>query len=161
MAALLGVAIIGVWLAAVSIVWEQDNRREREAELLFIGNQFRQAIALYYHRTPGVAKQYPASLDDLIKDSRYLSTQRYLRKVFIDPFTGKAEWGVVQAPSGGIMGIYSLAEGAPIKQDGFRDSEHAFANAQRYRDWQFVFQPSLPIAANTSQGKSSLPPITR
>jgi|APFre7841882724_1041349.scaffolds.fasta_scaffold23133_4 hypothetical protein len=47
------VALLGVSLAAVGEAWQSAVRREREVELLFIGNEFRQAIGRYYEATPG------------------------------------------------------------------------------------------------------------
>lgn len=41
------VAIAGIGLAGVGIVWHQDAQREREKELLFIGDEYRQAIGSY------------------------------------------------------------------------------------------------------------------
>ena len=43
-ALLIGLAIVGIGLGAVSEVWTQSRQRERERELLFVGNQIRQAI---------------------------------------------------------------------------------------------------------------------
>lgn len=103
-ALLLAVALIGVGLIATSEVWSQSRQREKERQLLFIGNQFRQAIGRYYERTPGAVKRYPEKLQDLLEDKRYLVTQRYLRKIFRDPMTGKTEWGIIPAPGGGIIG---------------------------------------------------------
>ena len=154
---LFAVAIAGVGIAATGIVWSSAQQREKEAELLFIGNEFRRAIALYYNRTPGAVKRYPATLEDLIKDSRYLSMQRYLRKVYRDPLTGKAEWGLVRAADGGVKGVHSLAEGRPIKQDRFAAANQAFAYAKRYRDWQFVFEPAQPMTVGTRLGVVSRP----
>jgi len=45
-------------------LYSHAAQREREAELLFIGGQFRDAIASYYNRGPG-AKAYPKKIDDL------------------------------------------------------------------------------------------------
>ncbi|MEK6536428.1 MAG: type II secretion system protein [Actinomycetota bacterium] len=147
------VAIAGAVLAATGIVWSRANQREKETELLFIGNQFRQAIALYYQRAPGASKRYPPKIENLIKDERYLTTQRYLRKVYIDPMTGKAQWGLVMAPEGGVMGVYSLSTAKPIKYAGFAKAEGkaGFANATRYTEWRFTYVPN-------SLFHSTLPP---
>jgi len=158
------VAIAGAVLAATGIVWSQANQREKEAELLFIGNQFRQAIALYYQRTPGAVKRYPEKIENLIEDQRYLTTQRYLRKLYTDPMTGKAQWGLVMAPEGGVMGVYSLSTERPIKNAGFARAEDlaGFAKATSYADWRFVYAPinpdqvtsqpsALPAPANTGR----------
>jgi type II secretory pathway pseudopilin PulG len=146
-AALIAVAVIGVWLAATSEIWSQSRQRSREQELLFVGGEFRQAIALYYQRTPGAAKQYPAKLDDLLLDKRYPTVQRYLRKLYPDPMTGKAEWGLVPAPGGGVMGVYSLSGLTPIKTSGFSGPDRAFEGAVHYSDWRFLYEPAAVLAA--------------
>ena len=51
--AMFAVAIAGLLLAVTSEVWSQSRQRDKERELLYIGDQFREAIALYYQRTPG------------------------------------------------------------------------------------------------------------
>lgn len=33
------------------------------------------------------------------------------RGIYADPFSGKAQWGLVAAPQGGIAGVYSLSAG--------------------------------------------------
>src|SRR6266705_6102304 len=96
--AMFAVAIAGLLLAVTSEVWSQSRQREKEKELLYIGDQFREAIALYYQRTPGTVKRYPEKLEDLLEDKRYLSMQRYLRKIYADPVAGKLQWGIVAAP---------------------------------------------------------------
>jgi type II secretory pathway pseudopilin PulG len=75
------IAIAGMMLGATGINWSQANQREKERELLFVGNQFRQAIALYYERTPGAVKHYPSKLEELLADERYNPPQHYLRKL--------------------------------------------------------------------------------
>ncbi len=139
---LITVAIAGVLLAQAGMNWGQSARRDRERELLFVGNQFRQAIALYYERTPGAIKRYPAKLDDLVEDRRYNPPQRYLRKVYLDPLTNRQDWGLVMAPEGGIMGIHSLSDGIPIKHSGFAQADQAFEKAQTYADWLFLYKPN-------------------
>jgi len=142
---LIAVAVTAGALAAAGGVYSQAAQRDKERELLFVGEQFRQAIALYYWRTPGGAHQYPKSLEALLEDKRWPTTQRYLRKLYRDPMSGTTDWGVVEAPGGaGIMGVYSKSEGAPIKSANFPARYSAFAEARNYADWQFVFTPEVP-----------------
>jgi len=155
-AVLIAVAVSGALLAAGSVVWSQQAQRERERELLLIGKEYQRAIGLYYERTPGAIKRYPENLDDLLRDDRYLSMQRYLRKVYRDPLTGKPEWGLVQAPTGGIMGVHSLSNGRPIKTGGFDDAGRDLDGKTRYSDWQFVYTP--PLSTGTLPGKTAPAP---
>lgn len=155
LALLITVAVIGIGLVAASEVWSQTRQREKEQELLFIGEQFRQAIGAYYERTPGAVKRYPEKLQDLLEDKRYLAKQRYLRKLFVDPITGKADWGVVPAPGGGIMGVYSKSEDRPLKTANFGDENKNFEGARRYAQWRFVYQP---VVNPVLQAPTPLPP---
>jgi type II secretory pathway pseudopilin PulG len=139
---LFAIAIMGAVLAATGIVWHTAQQREKERELLFVGNQFRHAIQLYYERSPAGAPQYPKSLEDLLKDKRYVTVERYLRKIYRDPMTGSTEWGLVTMPDGSIMGVYSLSDETPIKQGGFSEKDAAFEGRGSYREWQFVFVPA-------------------
>lgn len=136
------VAILGATLALTGSLWQKTMQQERERELLFKGNQFRRAILLYYERTPSTVKQYPKELQDLIKDNRYPSVQRYLREIYLDPITGKKEWGIIRAPEGGIMGVHSVSAKMPQKIGNFSNQYEAFANSQKYSDWKFIYRPS-------------------
>ena len=55
--------------------------REKERDLLFVGDQFRRAIGEYYEKAPGGVKVYPKKLEDLLRDNRYPGVQRWLRKI--------------------------------------------------------------------------------
>src|SRR5258706_16393902 len=55
LALLIAVAVGGGVLAAVGELTSHAQQREKEAELLFSGHQYRQAIAGYYERAPGGA----------------------------------------------------------------------------------------------------------
>lgn len=152
LALLIAVAITAGALAAAGGVYSQAAQREKERELLFVGEQFRQAIALYYWRTPGGAHQYPKDLEALLEDKRWPVTQRYLRKVYRDPMTGTHDWGVIEAPGGaGIMGVYSKSESVPIKTANFPARWEKFAEARSYLDWKFVFTPETPKAPPAPQ----------
>jgi type II secretory pathway pseudopilin PulG len=145
------VAIAGLLLAVTSEVSSQSRQREKEKELLYIGGQFREAIALYYQRTPGTVKRYPEKLEELLEDKRYLSMQRYLRRVYPDPITGKSQWGTIAAPGGGIMGVHSLSDQHPIKSANFDTADQSFAGGQRYSDWKFLYEPPASSAANQAR----------
>jgi type II secretory pathway pseudopilin PulG len=148
------VAILMGGLAIVGEVWETSAKREKEAELLFVGNQYRKAIARYYESTPGGVKRYPRALEELVKDPRQPSTQRHLRQLYADPFGGK-EWGLVKAPDGGIAGVHSLSEDKPLKSGNFRLRDAGFEGAQRYADWKFVYSPTTP-AQGPPQSRQSI-----
>lgn len=138
---LLLTAALGAGMAAYGEIASHAAQREKEQELLFVGGQFRQAIEAYYERTPGAVRRYPQTLEDLLHDKRHPMPQRHLRRLYADPLTGKAGWGLLPAPDGGVMGVYSLAEGRPIKSDNFAPRDRAFAGAARYADWQFAYAP--------------------
>jgi type II secretory pathway pseudopilin PulG len=135
------VAVLAGGLALAGDVWLTSAIREREADLLFVGNQYRRAIRLYYEATPGLVKRYPRSLEDLIKDERQASNQRYLRRLYADPITGGNDWGIVAAPDGGILGVYSRSEAEPLKIAGFRVRDAGFESMRKYSDWKFVHIP--------------------
>ena len=139
LAALFAVAILGGGLALAGEVWETSAKREKEAELLFAGDQYRKAIERYFLSGQ---RQYPRSLEDLLKDPRRPGTVRYLRRLYPDPLTGK-EWGLVKAPDAGILGVHSLSQERPLKVAGFRARDAAFEGAQKYSEWKFVH--ALPV----------------
>lgn len=136
-------------MALAAELWTTAVKREREKELLFIGRQFRDAIGRYYEATPGSAKQYPVTLDDLISDARYPQPRRHLRKVYLDPMTGNNEWGVMRL-GGRIVGIHSLSDAAPMKTAGFLQSEGAFQSSEKYSDWVFTYPTDLVVKAENT-----------
>jgi len=138
---LIAVALMGLGLAAYGELYSHAAQREKEAELIFIGGQFRDAIASYYNRSPG-AKAYPKKIDDLIDDNRFPQAQHHLRRRYRDPMTETTEWGLVDAPGGGFMGVYSRSEQAPIKTGNFAAAEEGFGGAEHYTKWIFTYSPS-------------------
>jgi type II secretory pathway pseudopilin PulG len=79
MAALLvGLGIMAIMMTVVMPVWKQAAQREKEAELIFRGEQYARAIELYGRKLPGAL---PPNLDVLVD-------QRFLRKKYKDPITG-------------------------------------------------------------------------
>jgi len=144
LAALFAIIVIGIASSVVGKVWSTEATREKEAELVFRAQEIRKAVGRYYHESPG-AKRYPASLEDLIKDARYLATKRHLRKLYTDPFTGKPDWETIKAPDNGIMGVKSRSEREPIKKKNFPDELVAFEGKSKYTEWEFIYVPTPPV----------------
>ena len=137
---LLIVAAMGAGFAAFGELASNAAKREKEVELLFVGDAYRHAIGQYYEGSPGGHKVWPKSLEQLLKDERFAFTRRHLRRLYRDPVTGK-DWAVVEAPEGGIMGVRSASEAPPSKTANFPAGYEVFEGAQRYADWQFVYTP--------------------
>ena len=146
LALLLVVATMGAGMAAYGEFASHAAQREKEAELLWIGNEFREAILRYYESSPGPDKRYPRTLDDLIRDERFPGVRRYLRRIYADPMTGHANWALIRAPDGGIMGVHSVSEQAVLKIGNFRLRDAALEGARRYSDWKFYYAPTPQMA---------------
>jgi len=140
LALLIVVAAMGASLAATGTFWHEVQQRAKEQELIFVGRQYRNAIRAYYLNSPSV-RAYPQSLNDLLRDERFPGIKRHLRRPYRDPLTNSAQWGIIQSPSGGIMGIYSLAPGRPIKRSNFPLELGWMGDRQTYADWTFVYLP--------------------
>lgn len=152
-AVLILVATLGAVGAAFGELTSHAAQRERERDLLFAGNEYRKAIASYYRHTPGAIKRYPASLADLLEDRRYPVPVRHLRRLYRDPVTGSANWGLLAAPEGGIRGVHSLSTEPPIKSGGFAYRDRALEGASRYSEWHFAYDGDSPtgLAAARAQ----------
>ncbi|HZS65519.1 MAG TPA: type II secretion system protein [Burkholderiales bacterium] len=149
------VAVITAGLALVGEMWETAAKREKETQLLFVGNEYRKAITRYYLAGKN---QYPRALEDLLKDPRQPGVVRYLRRLYPDPLTGAAEWGIVKAPDGGIAGVYSLSEDKPLKTANFKVRDAGFEGAQAYSAWKFIYSPVGPGQAAASAAKPGATP---
>jgi type II secretory pathway pseudopilin PulG len=146
---LVWIAVTGIGAAAVGTMWHTAQRREKERELLAVGEEFRRALGSYHAMVPpgaGTAPQrFPRTLDELVRDPRHPGVVRHLRRIHVDPITGDAQWGLLRAPDGGIMGVHSLSGARPLKQRGFAPADETFENAAHYADWRFVYRvPGAP-----------------
>jgi type II secretory pathway pseudopilin PulG len=160
MAALLvGLSVMSVLMGAMLPVWSHMAQREKEAELIFRGQQYARAIGLFQRKFANTA---PPSIDVLVD-------QRFLRKKYKDPITNddfqplyanQAPQGVgsptgslrpgetgtaeraVAAPTpafqgkpgpgapGGIIGVTSKSKETSIK---------IYNGRTKYNEWAFVF----------------------
>ena len=69
-----------------------ESEREKEQLLIDRGEQYIRAIQLYYVANN---RQYPTSIDDLEKQEK-----RFLRRRYVDPYTGKDEWRIIHTNGG-------------------------------------------------------------
>jgi type II secretory pathway pseudopilin PulG len=146
------ITIISIAATAVVQVGELARRRAAEAELLHVGRQYIKAFLEYELYTPeGNGNRAPARLEDLLRDPRQPGVRRYLRELYPDPITGKADWQLIRAPGGGIMGVRS-ASCAPTIKRSFPHGDFMFLDGQtRYCDWTFAYV--IACGANCREGE--------
>jgi type II secretory pathway pseudopilin PulG len=86
------VTTLNVLVAASLPAWSAMDQREKEEELIFRGLQYAEAIRVFQTRFG----RLPVRLEELIEVE-----PRSIRKLWEDPLTGKAEWGLVFASAAG------------------------------------------------------------
>lgn len=132
MAALLVVlAVMGLLLSMALPVWRHAAQREREAELIFRGEQYARAIVLYQRQTPGA---YPPDVDTLVAG-------RFLRRAYRDPMTADGEFRLIleselaqfAAAGGGAAGDASgpAGGGGPLRRRGDGDAGSGSGSGDR------------------------------
>jgi type II secretory pathway pseudopilin PulG len=130
---LLAIALLGIGLVAASEVWTTTAKRQRIEQLDWVGQQYVQAIGSYYESSPGSAKAFPKSLEDLLEDRRVPFVRRHLRQLYVNPLTGKLDWELIETPGPGIRGVRA--------KDGARD-----AGGKLPRDYVYL-TTAAPIPA--------------
>ena len=168
---LVALAIMSVTISMVLPVWSQVSRREREAELIFRGEQYARAVELYQRLFAGA---YPPDFESLVE-------QRFLRQLYKDPMTkdgkfqplyqgqgttvepemrriaaessadsyGRRIDNIVQDQNGevqsGVVGVVSKSTDSSIM---------LYSGRSKYNEWTFVHSPSS-IQAGTMPDDSS------
>jgi type II secretory pathway pseudopilin PulG len=132
-------ALIGILLAAAGEFASTAAQREREAQLLWVGHEYRTAIGRFFR----TRRTYPQTLEELLGAAPDAPVQvRYLRRLYPDPMTNAVDWVLVPAPGGGgIMGVASSSKRAPLKTAQFDVADQGFEEATTYGDWKFISQP--------------------
>jgi type II secretory pathway pseudopilin PulG len=134
---LFAVVLLGILMSIAGVVWDTEARREKELQLLFVGQQYQQAIASYHSLLINDQNQFPKSIDELLEDHRFPMPVRHLRKRFVDPITNSAEWSLV-LEGDRIVAVHSTSKEAPLKRNNFPDEHADFAGAKTYSEWLFV-----------------------
>ena len=162
--------IMSLLLAMALPVWHHAVRRERESELIFRGEQYVRAIALWQRQRPGST---PQDIDTLIEE-------RFLRKRYRDPMTKNGEFQILlqsdlatissgqmvdrengnerfseqttQIPrnaadhpggvAGGIVGVVRTSDEVSIA---------SYNGRNRYNEWVFIHTPTTEVASPAEQ----------
>ena len=109
---LVAIGVMGVLMTLVLPYWRVFAKREKEAELIFRGEQYIRAIELYQRQFPGA---YPNNLGALVE-------QRFLRRLYADPITG----GTFEVLTQATVGL-TPTQGSPSP-----DLQSAFATASQF-----------------------------
>jgi type II secretory pathway pseudopilin PulG len=115
----------------------QQDQREREAQLIQIGQMYRQAIKDYYEMSPGAEKQWPKTLEDLTHDVRFVDLRRHLRET-----NGRT----------GISGVYSKSTDQPLNTARLSLSGFEMPSITQYAERRFEYIPHVaaPLAPPSS-----------
>ncbi len=188
-ALLVSIFVMSLLMSMALPVWHHAAQREREAELIFRGQQYARAIALWQRQRPGST---PQSLEMLVEE-------RFLRKRYRDPMTSGGEFrvllqsdlasiepgqiayndsnqetlsespspdrdsvGEVGGVSGGIVGVVSTSSQASIS---------SYNGRNRYDEWFFIHTGSAQVdtplgqtninRGNTTEGNLRASPAPR
>ena len=143
---LAAVVVLGIVAEAARATTWRALKADREAELVFRGLAYRNAIRSF-HLAHGT---FPRSLEDLEKDPRSPS-KRHIRKLYRDPMAkdDKGEWRLLIAAGGGIAGVASASSEEPLKKANFPPELDKFTGAQSYAEWLFEYTPPPKPAAPT------------
>jgi type II secretory pathway pseudopilin PulG len=135
---LVAVVVMGIFAEVATFYTSRSRQMDREAELLFRGDAYRNAIKSYYE-SGRPNKTYPRSLEDLLKDPR-TTHKSHLRMLYPDPFGNeKGSWKLLRANDGGISGVASKSTEKPLKTGNFRPGYEKFEVANTYADWTFEY----------------------
>jgi type II secretory pathway pseudopilin PulG len=157
-AVLVAMLMLSLATQGVMTYVSHQAQREREADLLRIGQTYAKAIGAYYQATPGSVKRWPAELEDLLEDRRLVAVVRHMREVYPDPIARTARWDLIRAPDGGIAGVRSISTQAPIRMGEVVLDGMTLPPATRYADWDFVYVPALVVAPEIATDLSATKP---
>lgn len=135
---LAAVAVLGVGMAVAGPQWAQDAQRQREQELLHVGTAYARAIEHFYYSAPPAGRRLPRTVDELLLDPRSPTPVRHLREAYTDPVQAGAQLRTLSGPDGGILGVASTSDRAPLRQAPWTDGHFTIMPGASYSDWRFV-----------------------
>jgi len=82
---LFALTVLTLGLMVAVPVWETQIQREKEAELIFRGRQYIEAIRLFQLKKPGT---FPKSLEELFEEN-------CIRRLYKDPMAKTGDWNII------------------------------------------------------------------
>jgi len=108
--ALAGIAALMLYNELPRAVFE--SQRGKEELLISRGQEYQRGIQLYYRKF----RKYPATMEELEKSSGI----RFLRRRYVDPFSGKDDWRIVHVgPNGQFTDSKVIKPTQPAQSAGF------------------------------------------
>ena len=147
-ALLLMLVLVGVGALAAAEIWSTTLKREREVELLWVGEQYRHAIESYWKATPGRRKVLPSTISQLLLDDRFPNPVMHLRTAYADPMAPDADFELIRV-NNSLVGVRSTSKEKPMKQANFPPRYRQFAGAEDYSEWKFIFAPPGMVVTGT------------
>jgi type II secretory pathway pseudopilin PulG len=141
--ALLMVVVLSLGATVAVRHQRQEAQRQREAQLLWVGDQYRAALQSYYALQVQGKSFYPEKLEDLLEDRRMPNTLRHLRQLYPDPITDRFDWEL-ELEGGRIVGLHSPSELMPIRANGPGGTSKTIRS---YADWHFKATDALEVAS--------------
>jgi type II secretory pathway pseudopilin PulG len=95
------ILLVTMALAVAAPKMAESIRRDKEIETVHRGMQYARAIQIYFNKYG----RYPNTIDQLVKSN----DQRFLRKRYLNPMTGKDDWRIIhygeaKVPAQGLFG---------------------------------------------------------
>ncbi len=91
--AMAAVVAISLYTQLPKVVFEAQ--RDKEQLLIDRGEQYSRAVQLFVHKF----NRFPGTIDELENSNN----MRFLRRRYVDPMTGKADWRMIHAGPGGVL----------------------------------------------------------
>lgn len=150
---MVGISLLLLGMAIAFPALATQARREKEAELLFRGGQYVEAVRLFIRNNPG---NFPESIEDLVES-------RYLRKAYPDPMTKDGKWNLVLLADqlGGPTTTSSTRNPRPAAT-GRREGQTPSPSAGQAMNVQRVMiVPESSLGSVAAPGSSALSPLRR
>lgn len=153
------IMVMGLMAAAAASTWSFTGQRDKEEQLLFVGHEYRVALARYALAHAHDPQPWPTALDKLLgSDADRLAPQRFLRKLYVDPMTGRFDWALMRNAQGGIIGVHSLSTRTPIRRKALDPGNVvAFEQARSYQEWIFTASGGAAPVEPATRGRRVVP----
>ena len=136
---MVAVAVLAVLLLMAVPLWQTEAQREAEAELIFRGRQYVNAIGLYVKNHSNL---FPQNLE-------ILHLEKFLRQLYPDPVSADGRWDLVMRETSGGEAKYLIVPAHMARayfgravlvgvcstspETGFRE----YRGKKKYNEWAF------------------------